>query len=204
MIQFDFTDNSITNFIPIEPSAPQMMFVPTEESATWPLRSYSSSEGAFEGISQTPNSLLNKSDIDPLFHGMKNPTRYVGISTINVPHVIDPDFTNFILSNDDIGSEELFLDDSEKIKLFDNNIQLLEVPVNRFKDYELNLFNYGTYYLSIKPKYIETSIISIEKGKHYPYADLNGIYSYTNSITRRTHYEISKQPFLDTPWDFFN
>jgi hypothetical protein len=207
MIQFDFTDNTIVNLIPIEPSAPQMMFIPTEESATWPLRSYTSSEAANEGISQTPYSLNSTGDpgnVDLLFPGMKNPTHYVGVSTVNVPHVINPDFTDFIICNDDIDAEELFLDESEKIKLFDNNIQLLEVPINRFKDYELDLFNYGTYYLSIKPKHIETSIISVEKGKHLDYNDLSDEYSTENDTTRRTHYEVSKEHFEDTPWDFFD
>jgi len=214
MRQFDFSDNSIVNYIPISPTSPKMMFIPTEESASWILKDFVNSQTNYEGISQTPYSLLsaNRTNLSPLFPGFKSPTQYVGVSTIDTIHIINPIFADFFISNENIESENLFLNDEEKIKVLGNKIQLLEIPQYRFKNYNDNTYNYGLYYLSIQSKCITTTVSTISLGKHLPYEATSGSLSvstaYVNStntsLKRRTYYSVDKNPFLNTIWEFEN
>jgi|ERR1035437_6730377 hypothetical protein len=205
MKQFDFYDNSVANYIAISPTSPQMMFIPTEESALWQLEDFFHNGVSKIGISQTPLSLTSYSSIDPLFPGSKSPTLYAGVSNINVPFSIDPNYADFILSTVDIPKQDLYINVSTKITTLENGIQLLEIPKDRFKDFLKGTYNYGTYYLYVKPKNITTKITSIQRGQHLDYKDVST--SYATAPTdplRRTYYSVDRSSFLNSVWNFEN
>lgn len=196
MKQFDFNDNKIINYTPLEPTSPQMMFVPTEESAAWSLQNYKATQTTSTvyqtGISQKLSAVAN----------------YVGISTIDIPHIIDPDFTDFKISNQTITNEDLFTNDGDqKILMLGNKIQLLEIPKDRFKNSDTGEYNYGVYYLQIQPKCVTTTIKSIVQGTRNLYSSINTAETVTNlSTIRTTYYNLDKIPFSGTTllWDFGN
>ena len=97
-----------------------------------------------------------------------------------VPHIINPDYADFkyfyMEEGIDLSSysnptameswlEELFdVGDNFKIATLFNGLQFLKIPINRFNDTTVNpnINNYGTYYIKISPKYIETTINVID------------------------------------------
>lgn len=139
MEKYTLSDNTILNFIPIEAKRPIF------------------------GI-QVP-SALNTS---------------IGSFNTLVPHVINSDYANFkcffMEEGIDLSSynnptameswlEELFdAADSFRVATLFNGLQFLKIPINRFNDLTISpsVNNYGTYYIKVSPKYIETTITFID------------------------------------------
>lgn len=162
--------------------------------------------------------------------GNISPTEYMGATTYTVPKIIDPTFADFFavdLQTNDFNAlanattveqfaEDLFPNDDTdaKVATIFNGMQVLRIPANRFntiltdpQEIENNngseiVENLGKYFIKVSPKFIETTIEQIDRGKHFRWDQLDtqivgGIFE-----ERRTRTLLSTAPFEGTPWDF--
>lgn len=210
-------DNTIENFITIQPTSPKLLFYSKEES--WAI------EGR-EFDYTAPGYNKNTVDIELEFSTQKltssripinspwTGTDYVGTNVVNLPYNIVESFADFKLLNlvdNDFNAFNAATIDSLTIDLFplsdtdprlatvSNGIQIIRVP----KDILTDLTGpdpvpkFGKYLIKIVPKFIDAPVTSLDLREHKPY-HLTTI----SSKTRRQIITFSNSNFLGTPWQF--
>lgn len=218
-------DNSIDNFIPITPTKPQVGYIHKEESQQFGSQDYN-----YDGVNNIPQTTmadtfaeistrqgLNSDVKDIPVNSANSATDYIGIVKFDVPHIINPEFTDFLLMDVQTNPyttiqsaplESLITTlyesgdtDPKVIGLF-NGMQALRIPANKFNNLTSTpiVKNFGKYYIKISPKYIESEITSILSRKHVSWQSVNP----GDAEGRRTIVKVDKTPFTSTPWGFEN
>lgn len=160
------------------------------------------------------------------FNSSHTPTDYIGATNITVPATISDSISEIKLINlKDNSVSDLYeaTDATERIKFIAPGFQTLRIPDNKFnkilttqEEVEENnnselQKNFGQYYLSISPKFVQTIVGNIITRKHIEWLDMvnNGspnISGANISITpeekRRTIYQCDKDDFKGLVWDF--
>lgn len=225
MIQYELQDNTIDNYIPITPTKPQVGYIVKEENQQFPTREYN-----YDGINNVSNttSLDTSTEVitrqsltsdvkDIPVNSKVSATDYIGAIKYDVPYVINPDFTDFLLldiqantfstlANANIESLTVPLyetgDTNSKIVSMFNGLQGLRVPANLFNTIvEGNTTkNFGKYYIKISPKHVDVSISQITLKKHVDWQLVNS----TDVEGRRQVIGFNNSNFRNTPWLFEN
>lgn len=181
-------DNTVDNFVVINPTKPQPVFYPSEETQMFPHKDYNDIVGA-----TNPN--------------IETPTNYIGASAIDVPVTITSEFTDFKFLNSTNVLEDFFASNDGPLVNITNGFQKVKIPASKFNQIltdETEIIanggnvlkkNYDSYYMIISPKCITTTVLDITRYNHT--VSVGG-----NENNRRTILELNKTNFLNTPWDF--
>lgn len=223
-------DNSIDNWIIIEPKKPLVNFIPLEEE------NYVKSRSAFHNGTDQPNTTIQNKDqsVANTYQVSETPTdfenaeasslvssllpkKFAGVHSYMIPWNIPEKFANFFLVDIVTGNfnsfsetfnkltEVKFFDDSDtnaRIVNLQQGIQAVRIPVDRLK-FDGN-YKYGNYILKIAPKYIEVDIINlVETNVGEDLGELaNNIVNYPEKKNTKV-YLVDRLPFFnDTIWDF--
>lgn len=215
--------NEEAQYIPLTPTKPQLSLFAKEESWQFRGRDYN-----YDGSNQVESTQTVDPNSETITAGQNYvnlnsfvmPTDYIGAASYNVPHYINENYANFTyydlqtilpaslpadvdasVSNDLYDSADADL----KLVTIRNGVQFLRIPANKFNtvdaDGQVTANNYGKYYISVTPKYIETTIYSILPRTQLEWSDIQ---SNTNTSTvqgnRRRIIQVDKTGFFGTAW----
>lgn len=219
MNKITIKNNTIENYIPIEITKPQIGFIVKEESQQFGSKTYNATATANVNTdtADTYGDLINHQASGATFpiNAANSATDYIGAINHNVPHILNPLFTDFKLYNlvtnsfstlagasFDSLSEDLFpvTDTEAKVATMFNGLQLVRIPIDRLNDTLNDIKNYGKYYVKIAPKYIDTTITAVTLRKHEAWANVDA----SDSEGRRQLIRTDNSSFIGTPWGFEN
>lgn len=224
MIQKELLDNTTDTFMVIDIKKPQPVFFPKEESQVFQNKEYdwiaADPEKNSDNQSQEAFDQRATGSYLPL-NSSHTATDFIGATSINVPINIKDEFTDFTVYDLNSNTTKNLYEDTDaaqKLNTITNGIHRLRVPKNCFNTIldssdtdaiEANggsttKKNYGLYYISIRPKYVETVITNVINKKHIAWDDIedNDAGSGNPDFFRRNIYECDKNDFMDTPWSF--
>ena len=221
MIQFILEDNTINSYIPIEAKKPIFGFLPKEESLQGHSRDWNfDGTNNITGTESAPAyndafAALAAHSVTPV-NDANTATDYIGAVTVDTPYILQDKYvdfsmidtyTNDILTIAGTNIESLMtsfysVNDTNKkaISLF-NGLQVLRIPANIFNDTSITptLKKYGSYYLKISPKYLQTTITGFTGRDQETWANTNT----SNPKGRRTVTLVDSNPFIsDAIWNF--
>ena len=227
IIKYELLDNSVDQFITINPTKQQVFFMATEESQMFQSRAYFNSGGPLPSgymsdyMSETERRDAYISSIGP--HGDDNhfagpfmPTQYIGMSVYEMPTMINENFADVKLLNNGVLSP--FYSSTGNITNLMNGLQFIKVPATEFATLLSDpvaiaanggdplVWNYRTFHMIIAPKYVQSHIIQIDTKRHYPFENLADDMTIAGDITstykRRDIYYCSNSDFRAKPWYF--
>lgn len=222
MIKKDLYDNSVNDFVVLEPKKQQAVFFPKEESQMFIGKesNYVSADTSLMSDNQDLDSFANRAlgGYLPL-NSSQTATDYIGAINMQVPFSLQDSFVdiNFYDVQRDV-FQTLFddTDTTQKIKSIVNGLQTLRLPSNVFNTLITTtdidaimanggspyINNYGYYYIFIKSKFIQSTISNVIPRTHISWEDLasNNDGTGTPINKRRTIYECDKADFENTPW----
>ncbi len=228
MVNKKIYDNSIENWIIIEPKKPIINFIPLEqENYIIPRSAYYNVSNPSNIIDDKNNEIANHYANSPTnFENAQStnlisnllPKKFAGVHSYMSPWNINENFANFFLidlTNDDLSSFDstlglltgvnLFPDDdtNKKIVNIEQGIQAIRIPIDRFFTTE---YNYGNYIIKISPKFIETEVISVIESNVGE--ELNNFENNLSNNPEKKNtraFLIDRIPFFnDTNWNFKN
>jgi hypothetical protein len=226
IIKQDLYDNTVESFIAVEAKKQQIAFFPKEESQMFQSKKYNwLTLSADENTDNQDATAFDNRDVPnylPL-NSSHTATDYIGAVTIKVPCTISDTFAEFKyydLIKDLVKDLYDVTDNTAKLKPILNGLQTLRIPKNVFNEtLDANdtdgiaanggsalVKHYGNYYITIKPKYIETSISSIIPKSHVSWDDMdtNNAGSGVPIAKRRDIINCNKTDFENTVWSFEN
>jgi len=197
IIKYDLLDNTIDQYVVINPTKQQIAFFPKEEYQMFISKNYD-----WKSSNPTdPNTISEIVDTS-------TPTDYIGAINVDVPFTINPSFASFqlvSLVNSSLIDFYSSSDTDATISTIANGIQTLRIPTNVFNtiltsstDIANNngsniKLNYGTYYVLIIPSYIETNVTSVLERFQF---------QAQSGSNRRTLIQCDKTKFQGTLWNF--
>lgn len=224
MEKFTLKDNTVVDYVILEPSKQQLGFFPKEESQQFSSREYN-----FNGTSNVEETRSVPPFVDvvaaktisttlPVYvDSERTGTNYIGAVKFNVPHLIQETFTDFKLM-DILGNPiatlsssapeslttSLFPDNDgdPKVTTLFNGLQALRIPINRFNDTTGTTVvkKFGKYYIKVSPKYVDTPITDIILRRHDTWSQIQVAAAIPE--TRRQVIKTDNNVFLQTPWSF--
>lgn len=224
IIKYIMYDNTVNNGVLINPTKQQFFMIPREESQVFSHTTYDYTGYIPSGYSNDPDTSTENRDgaisttTDPHLQGSFMPTDWVGMSMYTIPHKIDPDFAHFVLNRPNASSPEDYYR-SDILSYIHNGFQILNIKENTFSqtltdptDIANNGGNpikpvYGKYYLLIRPKYIQTTVVSVEHKAHFEFSKLGDNTTVSGSFIvpnkkRRNIYYLNRTPFENREWNF--
>lgn len=161
---------------------------------------------------------LIASGTDPHLLSNFTPTQYIGMTKFDVPTNIKLSFADFNLYDPITGSNASFLGNTS-IQNIQTGVQLLKIKANCFstiltdpEEIEANggsniKYNFGSYFLTVRPKYIQTTVTQIQPRRHYEFSKLSDNQTTSNGFQvpaykRRTVIVGSNNDFRNSPWSF--
>lgn len=223
MIQYILKNNSIDNYIIIDPKKPVFGYTPVEESAPTTLKEYDFLSNPNVGST----SSINFNDFTDRFYqplplkqiplnSRVSATEYIGIQEVEMPTFLDNNFTDFKLLNTLVNNfttieggsfeqyvEEFYtIDDTTKLITMFNGLQALRVPANKFQNDE-GVDQFGNYYIKVSPKFVEMQVLNIVPRYTATWNNLQGVATpFTYAGSRRTVLTVSNANLFGTPWNF--
>ena len=188
IIKHTIFDNTVDNFALINPTKPQLVFYPSEETQMFKHKDYNAVEGRTTG-------------------DVENVTNYIGATTIEVPVTIIEAFTDFKTLDSENNYVDFYAANDGPLQTITNGFQKIKIPESKFNNIltdedeiianggNVLKKNYGIYYLVVSPKCITTNVVSITRYNHEISDD-------GNENNRRTIIELDKNDFLNTLWEF--
>ena len=187
MEKFTLQDNTVVNYIPLDPKKPQVGYIPREDSLQnfardWQYDGTLLSDDQHATVDQV-TAISNRtasSTPDIPVSSKIGEQAYIGTVNHNVPHIINETFTDFLLMDVHTGdftslisanieslATPLFPNtdlDPKTVSVF-NGLQMLRIPINRLNDIISipTINNYGKYYIKIAPKYIDSAVTYVVK-----------------------------------------
>lgn len=219
MRTIEINDNTIDNSILLTPTKQIFVFFPKEESQMFQSLSNNwvgSGNVSQETVNQVADVILAQTASENIMPNSKiTPTDYIGAISRKVPTLLSENFCDFKfydIQNNVTKNVFESTDLNKKITNVFNGMQSLRFPKAILNTYlytdaeivanggRFLIENYGKYYLSIKPKYIETKISSIIQKQH----NKNGDFTDDPLAIqyRRNIYKTAKSNFLNTVWNF--
>lgn len=224
MIKTELLDNTADSFVVVEVTKPQPGFFPKEESQLFQSRE-------FDYTSENPQKNSEDSGEEAFaqratgsylpLNSSHTATDYIGVGVYDIPTNIKDEFINFNSYDLTANTSKSLYEDSdtnEKISRIKNGLQRLRLPKNCFNTIldasdtagiEANggsnlKKNFGLYYVTVSPKYVESVITGLTQRRHFQWADIpsNNAGGGEPEYRRRNIYECDKTDFLDTPWGF--
>lgn len=228
ILKFTLLDNTNDTYTVLNPTKQQIFMLPKEESQMFPGRSYNYTGVIPAGYANDPATESENTDhkvnstslpYDASFVG----TNYSGMSIFKLPAIIQAQFSDFsVYDPNQNTSANLFADvaGADAIRTIRNGLQMLKLPKGRFSttltaaaDIAANggssvKFNYGQYLITISPKYIESTILSIEARQHFAIENMVDNVDDTDPSNiipkhkRRNIYTSDRTNFKGTSWNF--
>lgn len=197
IIKYKLLDNTIDQYVVINPVKQQIAFFPKEEYQMFIGKNYD----------WTASNPTNPNTITEIVD-TSTPTDYIGAVNVNVPFTINPSFANFqllSLSNNSLSSFYSPTDINATISTIANGIQTFRIPNNIFSTILTDAtaiannngsniqLNYGMYYILISPSSIDASVTSVLERFQQQQA---------SGSNRRTLIQCDKTKFQNTLWNF--
>ncbi len=226
MEKYNLSDNSILNYIPINPQKPVFGAFPEEGSTQNTYRDHN-----YDGVSNIENTQSCDAEVDvqvafdagftiPMSYKNFQPG-YMGMTTQLIPHIIDSnkaDFKRFFFdsnldlsiynnpSNMENWLTDLFeSNDNFKIATLFNGLQFLKIPLNCFNNITTTPVtpNYGLHYIKVSPKYFDSPVVSItpRQQSHMLYPLVTPFDAYRQYGFRQI-INIDKPSMTGTVWNF--
>lgn len=197
IIKYDLLDNTIDNYVVINPSKPQIAFFPKEEYQMFIGKNY-------DWVSTNPTSPNTTTEIV----NTSTPTDYIGAVNIDIPYLINSNFASFqlvSLANNSLSNFYSTANTGPIISTIANGIQTFRIPTNSFNTILTDptaitnnkgsniQTNYGLYYVFIIPSSIDAVVTSILE--RYQQQQASG-------SNRRTLIQVDKNALKNTLWNF--
>lgn len=180
-------DNTVDSFVLIDPTKPQIAFFPNEETQMFQHKS----------DDNIPSQVITN---------IETPTKYIGAATFNVPVILDETYVDFKTFDTNNNLLDFYTNEVGLVNI-GNRIQKIKIPADKFNQTltdETEILNnggsslkknYGTYYLLVEPKYVDVSVLNIDR---YNQATSGS----GNTNNKRTILELSKAALKNTIWNF--
>lgn len=225
IINFTLTDHKLDKYVLVNTTKQQFFALPKEESQVFTSREYDYAYPAPEGFPSDPETQsehrdwMLKSITDPHMNTSFTPTDYMGMSIMTIPYKLLEEFADFRLFNPaDDSHKDFYTEEGNNVKTFTVGVQMIKIPSNIFNTVLTDedeiaenggsniIPKYGNYLLNISPKYIESTITSIERRGHFPFHKIGDNYVnddgdiYPEKLRRNTYY-INYDDLLGTIWN---
>ncbi|MEO6301634.1 MAG: hypothetical protein ABIP51_00550 [Bacteroidia bacterium] len=226
IIKQDLYDNTSESFMAIEAKKQQIAFFPKEESQMFQSKKFDfvTLDAIDNSDNQDQEAFAQRATGSYLpLNSSFTATDYIGAVSITVPTTISDNFASFKvydITKDTVSDLYDSTDVTLKIKTVLNGLQTLRIPQNVFNTLldpnnadailanggSAIIKNFGMYYISIKPKYIESAISDVINKSHVAWSDIAANNDTTGNpiYKRREIIEIDKNDFLTTSWGFEN
>lgn len=218
LLKETISDNTIENFITLQPTTPKLLFYSKEES--WAI-------AGKEFDYTVPNVEKSTVDIQSEFNAQKatssrmpinspwTGTDYIGTNVIDLPYNIVEAFADFKLMNlvdndfnafnaGDIDSLTIDLypiaDVDAKLANVSNGLQIIRIPqdiLTDLTDVDNPIYKYGNHVIKITPKYVDVVVTTLEAREHKQYQ-----LTTSTSKTRRQIITFNNSTLLGTAWSF--
>ena len=227
MLEKKIIDNDIDNWILIEPEKYIFGELPKEESQMFFGKEFqynndftTTTDVNKRGvdnrkiIDSNTNFPLNKEDAlnKTLINSSVTETDYAGIINKKIKTLLDQNFCDIKYYKEDIWDiKDVYGEEFiQKFKIVGNN-QFFKLPKFLFKkesntpsldpDVVESVNDYGIFYITIEPKYIETEIVDINLKEHYKYDNILNTLGLGIG-NRRNIYKLNFNDFQNTIWQF--
>ena len=225
IINFELLNNAADALVLINPSKQQVYSIAKEESQMIPGQSYTFTGSLPAGYLNDPaNQSENRgsfisatSSVDQQLNANFMPTDYIGMSVYEIPTFINEIFSDITFINSGTISS-FYTSVGGHITNLISGTQLFNIPANKFLTILTDptliaanggsnmLWNYGTYYVVLAPKYIQSTITGISPKYHYPVTNLADDENIGPPVSpihlRRTIYHCPNEDFIGTNWNF--
>lgn len=211
------TDNSIENFILLNPTAPQLLTFSKEESWAIEGREHNYTIPGFNKNTVDITTEFNETKATSGKNATNSPwtaTDYIGMTLKNYPcninevyadfklvSLVTNDFTALVSSpiNSTLIDVYPISDTNNKLANIAVGSQLMRLPAEILQDINQDpiVNNYGNYILNITPKYVEVEVLSLSSRNHKKYSALTTTQDY-----RRQFITFANAPFTGTVWNF--
>lgn len=205
MVSTILTDNSVDQFIAIEPTKQITAEQLVEESMVFEGREpgYDPNDSDAEKALTSGESTVIDDVLVFANTGTKqrisssiSPSDYSGHYNKIIPTTISQEYADFWFYKHGEFIQQPLFDDSSQQKLLtlEPGLQFIRIPASVFEN------QFGVYYLSIAPKYIQVQISNvIPKEHHYWGTTLD---DRVGDSRRRNVYQFGLSAFTDTAWEF--